>query len=257
MSRPTRTITESRDPRGAQSSAPANFSASSRCRSAACFAWAGLSVDPGMLPKRSTCSAKRRCSRLACSRQARQVTLSASGEVIAYGTRSPHPLVTRLGRSPSPAPGRGEDRLGRARPRAVPLPAPGTPQCRCAIAARDHGGTHVRETGRHARLQTLQDRLRAADRDRGPPALGVHPVRPRVPRGRSVATAPAPRDPAALLAPPARQDLPAQRHATGRDHREERSLAAPPARGPALHQRLPPHLDDSGGKPDVPWRRRS
>jgi hypothetical protein len=34
-------------------------------------------------------------------RQARQVTLSARGEVIAYGTRSPHPVVTAVGRSPA------------------------------------------------------------------------------------------------------------------------------------------------------------
>src|SRR5690606_22179045 len=48
---------------------------------------------------RSTCSAKRRCARWACSRQARQVTFSGCGEVIAYGTSIPQPVVTTLGAS--------------------------------------------------------------------------------------------------------------------------------------------------------------
>ncbi len=60
---------------------PPNCRAMARCRSTVRATWSLSRVVPGMPPSRSSWSARRRCSRCACSRQARQVTLAGSAEV--------------------------------------------------------------------------------------------------------------------------------------------------------------------------------
>ena len=74
-------------------------SATARMCAAAAAQSCALTGEPGSPLSVVTWSANARNSRRACSRHARHVTSSGVVDVIAYGTRMPHPVVSSDGAS--------------------------------------------------------------------------------------------------------------------------------------------------------------